>query len=612
MNTRRWPVVLMLVSLAIPVSPQGRPPQGRPPADPRIDVPRLAPPPEMGIPRLSETLEVSIVNLDVYVTDRDGKRVYGLTKDDFEIRENGKVQPVTNFAEYRGPERDPERFSVAPPTPAAAAEVGGPTPKRAPRTLVIFIEHQALLPFRRDDLFAALQKLVDDVMEPGDQAMVATWRVTSMSVRQGMTKDRAAVHAALNAVASELGPLMSDPARMAHQEIEARNITNAILVDPTPAEIVGEPVDPSIPSRPCAGRQLMEMKGKAGAISGLMNSMGGIEGRKVLLMATRRFGSVAGADCFPGGIVPIDQRSQYSTDAIRAQVIDAANANGFTVYPVHPGSIELERGSVEEKFAAPLPGSSSSDVTSATGTTIANAPSNPTGPRDTDLQGMGSNSILLNESQSLIDIAGKTGGATAWGPDIVKLLPRIDEDFDSYYSLGYHARNAAADRARRVVVTTKRKDLKVRTRTEVIEKSEATRMKDRVVAALSYIIDRGTLGVRVMTGDVRKRNRNRFTLPIKVQVPIGQLTTVREGDVERGAFSVFVAAGNGEVLFSDVTRRTQMLAIPQRELDRAKQSSFTYEVDLNIDPKVNRVAIGVYDEVGRGYGVLRVDAVVPQ
>lgn len=562
--------LLLLVVIAVAAMAQRRPPA----SDPRIDMPRIErPQAPNAIPRLGETIEVSVVNLDVVVTDRDGRRVHGLTKDDFEIREAGKLQPVTNFAEYRGEpaELDPERTSVEGPKAAATA-----TP-RPPRTLVIIVEHQPLLPHRRDDLFAALHKLIDQTMETGDRAMVATW-TTSMRVRQAMTKDRAAIHAALNDVGKEIGPVMFDPARMTQQEITDRKIQN-ILRPP-----LADPVDPSIPARPCAVRQLMEIEGKSKAVAGLISSMGGVEGRKVLFMAMRRFGNIAGADCFDGGVVPPDQQAKYRTDDARTRVIEAANANGFAIYPVYPGTVEFERGSVE----TPLP----DEMPSVT---------------DTVPRGMGANSILLNESQSLIEIADKTGGATAWGPDIVKLLPRIAEDLESYYSLGYRGRGAALDRIRKVVVTTKRKDLRVRMRSEIVEKSDVTRMKERVTAALSYVADTGTLGMRVLTGKVKKKGRNRLTLPLKVQVPIGQLVTVREGDLERGAFSLFVGAGNGEILFSDVTQRTQLLNIPLRDLERAKQASYTYEVDLTIDPKVDRVAVGVYDEVGRQYGLLRID-----
>ena len=52
--------------------------------------------------RFGETIEVSLVNVDVIVTDRAGNHVRGLTAADFELYENGKLQPITNFAEYRG------------------------------------------------------------------------------------------------------------------------------------------------------------------------------------------------------------------------------------------------------------------------------------------------------------------------------------------------------------------------------------------------------------------------------------------------------------------------------------------------------------------------------
>src|SRR3954447_26980897 len=48
-------------------------------------------------PPLVEKIEVSVVNVDVTVTDRRGQPVSGLTRDDFEILEDGKPQPISNF-----------------------------------------------------------------------------------------------------------------------------------------------------------------------------------------------------------------------------------------------------------------------------------------------------------------------------------------------------------------------------------------------------------------------------------------------------------------------------------------------------------------------------------
>jgi len=44
-----------------------------------------------------EKIDVSVVNVDVTVTDRAGNPVRGLTRDDFEVFEDGRPQPITNF-----------------------------------------------------------------------------------------------------------------------------------------------------------------------------------------------------------------------------------------------------------------------------------------------------------------------------------------------------------------------------------------------------------------------------------------------------------------------------------------------------------------------------------
>src|SRR3954453_11900939 len=46
---------------------------------------------------LVEKIDVSVVNVDVTVTDRRGQPVPGLSRSDFEIFEDGKPQPISNF-----------------------------------------------------------------------------------------------------------------------------------------------------------------------------------------------------------------------------------------------------------------------------------------------------------------------------------------------------------------------------------------------------------------------------------------------------------------------------------------------------------------------------------
>src|SRR5256885_14744736 len=70
----------------------------------------------LGQRKLVETIEVHVVNVDVVVTDREGNRVRGLTRDDFELYEDKRPQTITNFYEARDDVRPP-----AAQAPAAAA-----------------------------------------------------------------------------------------------------------------------------------------------------------------------------------------------------------------------------------------------------------------------------------------------------------------------------------------------------------------------------------------------------------------------------------------------------------------------------------------------------------
>src|SRR4051812_27149524 len=44
-----------------------------------------------------DIVNVSVVNVDVYVTDKKGNSVTGLTKDDFQLYENDRPVQITNF-----------------------------------------------------------------------------------------------------------------------------------------------------------------------------------------------------------------------------------------------------------------------------------------------------------------------------------------------------------------------------------------------------------------------------------------------------------------------------------------------------------------------------------
>ena len=147
------------------------------------------------IPAIGASIEVSIVNVDVFVTDKAGKRVRGLTKDDFEIFENGVRQPISNFAEFAAEPPKPE----APSAPAVAPE---PAPAPQQRTVILFFDRFYLPKFRNDPFFASLKDLLHKSIRPGDRAMIVTWNRGVLLTTQDFTDNVSKLDKALGAVAT--------------------------------------------------------------------------------------------------------------------------------------------------------------------------------------------------------------------------------------------------------------------------------------------------------------------------------------------------------------------------------------------------------------------------
>jgi hypothetical protein len=108
-----WYLLTIAAVLSLPLAAQ------QPPAVPPPAAPAELQPGET--PRILETVDVRVINVDVVVTDRKGNPITGLTKDDFIVLENGRPQNITNFYEVvteRPLESPPRRRSAPPPTSA--------------------------------------------------------------------------------------------------------------------------------------------------------------------------------------------------------------------------------------------------------------------------------------------------------------------------------------------------------------------------------------------------------------------------------------------------------------------------------------------------------------
>lgn len=151
------------------------------------------------------------VTLDVVVTDRDDRPVWGLNKDDFIVTENKTTQRITDFSEVVVPlaARD-VNLDVPPPPPSDVASNG--LSALSSRALVVIVDDLALgvdtiVPLRRT-LTDLLSKLSDD-----DQ--VALIYASRSDLSSDFTNDLSQLIDTANGrrAAMGLNPMSSDPGR---------------------------------------------------------------------------------------------------------------------------------------------------------------------------------------------------------------------------------------------------------------------------------------------------------------------------------------------------------------------------------------------------------------
>ncbi|HEX7958020.1 MAG TPA: VWA domain-containing protein, partial [Pyrinomonadaceae bacterium] len=141
-------------------------------------------------------LDTELVQVRAVVTDRKGQPVDGLSREDFELLEDGKPQPISFFDVVRAPGRDAE--------PAAAVPDAKPNRAAPARTVVLFVDALHLAPA---NLFRAkrfLRKFVDESMTDRDTVAVVSTAGT-LGILQQFTSDKKVLRLAVERLQPFLG-----------------------------------------------------------------------------------------------------------------------------------------------------------------------------------------------------------------------------------------------------------------------------------------------------------------------------------------------------------------------------------------------------------------------
>jgi hypothetical protein len=215
------------------------------------------------------------------------------------------------------------------------------------------------------------------------------------------------------------------------------------------------------------------------------------------------------------------------------------------------------------------------------------------------------------KGQTLTSLAEKTGGRWFRGPGTIDdVFQQISSDLSSYYSIAYRATQPTG-KARRVEVKVRnRPELRVRTRSEVIDKSPEKEMSDLVLSSLLIPRESNELRLNVTAGTPAKEGDG-YSVPVDIVLPLEALTFVPMADGRYGAnLDVHFAVTGLKASFTRTGRHQQGIAISADQYAKRAGVTFRFKTHIDVGRGEMRIALGVMDPASRltGFRTVEVNA----
>lgn len=527
-----------------------------------------------------DSVEVNLVNLEVFVTDRQGNRVDGLTRDDFTVEVDGTPVEITNFHVARpaptGTADAPASTPAAPTdAPTAALAEAAPAPEAAapqrPMFLTVFVDNLHTRPFNRKRLMEALEPVLAERLAAGDQVMLVAFD-RSLKVLNPFTEDPEVIDSSLRRL-QRMGT---------HRQVvdtELRTLVAALDRDGRQAQDPAEADSNALAATEVRvdsyqARREQEALGTFKALRSVILGMAGIPGRKALFYVSD------GIPRFPGEELNLllpgaetnqlpSRRRRRDLRPIYRDVVHQANAHEVTLY------------TFDARGSAP------SFSISAEGNVL-----------------LGTNFDFTrnaNFQEPLMQMAADTGGQVIMNTfNFTGVLEEVVGDFGNYYSIGFPAPTADGS-YHDVDVRVKGRGLRVRHREGYLAKNPAARVADRTQSFLLQGWQSNPMGVELQFGEPKKTRRT-WRVPVLIRVPGQAITLIPQDDEMVGRLQLFVAVRDDEGRVSEPTRLERDVRISATEMGQRAAGDdagdLGYAVELEMRPGLQSLVVGVWDEVG--------------
>ena len=333
-----WPASVVAQQPPAPPAQSAQQPAQKPAQQP-AQQPAPVQPPEKAFPPVVESVDVSITSVDVVVTDSKGHRVPDLTADDFEVKQDGIAQKITNFYAVSGGKVLLEDGKTIPlDAPAATEEV----PRELKAHYVFYIDNLNIQPNNRNRMFKRLKEFIPQAVGPNAEGMIVTYN-RSIKVRRPFTSDANDLVGAIENIELDTGggTTQGGERRDALQRVDqSKSVTEAIGI-----------------ARSYAQSLRNDLEFTVDGIKSTLDSLAGVPGRKNFVYISEGLPATAGYEIYEA------IREKYQQTATTIEQLDydmpedARRALAAYAEPVVHNALGADVGRIEAEIPLTRAGS---------------------------------------------------------------------------------------------------------------------------------------------------------------------------------------------------------------------------------------------------------------
>lgn len=494
-------------------------------------------------------ITTNLVQIDLVVTDSQGRQVTDLTANDFEIFEEGRPKKITNFS-FVANEQSPASLAATATERSSATTSANPVsvPRR---TMAIVIDDlkmslESVVYTRR-----AIKKFIDERMQPGD--LVAIVRTSGgIGVLQQFTSDKRQLYAALEHI------------RRTNDTVEKRLSTScensfALSLDRT---VSAESEFDGYSEQSASYATL-------GALNFIMRGLKELPGRKSVVL-------------FSDGLIvcPQDLKRETNIHDLLRKLSDLANRASAVVYHIDP------RGLI----------------------TLGSAADGGSGGNPAAAERLSKLSAAIFSSQgSFNPVVYATGGFSVYNNnDVSAAFQRVVDDQKGYYLIGYRPGDATFESAKghprfnNLKVKLNRPGLTVRTRAGFFSIPENNKpaqphtRQEQLSAALIKPFNSGDIDVR-LTSLFGNTAGGSFVLSMLHIDPAGLTFTKQPDGWQQAVMDVLAITFDADGQVVEQVNRTQTIRATGDKFQRLMKGGLVYSLSVPAKEGAYQLRIAVRD-----------------